>query len=219
MGFALLPPCPLPTPPARQPANPSTVTPRRLRHRMYWSHRRTEDLLPGPQGETSEHVALQRMAHHAGLAYLDEVRVVWGGDGVGSGVGNGRQVVWGGVGSCSVFKTVCRQLEAEVTCTAWQCSEPALRLPAAVSAALQPATCPAVLLVLCGPCVPSTPRATAALPWVQTSHLCLHPRFGPWFSLRCVIIFDDLPYAAVRGWKAHAKRAASQPGCSLLWQR
>ena len=28
------------------------------------------------------------------------------------------------------------------------------------------------------------------------SHLCLHPRFGPWFSLRCVVIFDDVPYAA-----------------------
>lgn len=39
---------------------------------MYWSHRRTDDLEGGPEGR-SEHVAFQRMAHFAGLAYLDEV--------------------------------------------------------------------------------------------------------------------------------------------------
>ncbi|KAL4458499.1 hypothetical protein ABPG75_013364 [Micractinium tetrahymenae] len=71
-----------------------------LSHRIYWSHRRTDDLEGGPEGR-SEHVAFQRMAHFAGLAYLDE-----------------------------------------------------------------------------------------------TSHLCLHPRFGPWFSLRCAVIFDDIPYTA-----------------------
>ncbi|KAI7840304.1 hypothetical protein COHA_006086 [Chlorella ohadii] len=75
-----------------------------LQHRIYWSHRRTDDLVPGPGVQpgaagASEHVAFQRMAHHAGLAYLDE-----------------------------------------------------------------------------------------------SSHLCLHPRFGPWFSLRCVIIFDNIPW-------------------------
>lgn len=53
--------------------------PRRLQHRIYWSHRRTDDLVPGPgvqlgAASASEHVAFQRMAHHAGLAYLDEVR-------------------------------------------------------------------------------------------------------------------------------------------------
>lgn len=46
----------------------------RLSRRVYWSHRRTDDLEGGPEG-TSEHVAFQRMAHFAGLAYLDEVRV------------------------------------------------------------------------------------------------------------------------------------------------
>jgi hypothetical protein len=76
----------------------------RLQHRIYWSHRRTDDLVAGPGAQlgpagASEHVAFQRMAHHAGLAYLDE-----------------------------------------------------------------------------------------------SSHLCLHPRFGPWFSLRCVVIFDNIPW-------------------------
>lgn len=42
-----------------------------LSYRVYWSHRRTADLEGGPDG-VSEHVAFQRMAHHAGLAYLDE---------------------------------------------------------------------------------------------------------------------------------------------------
>lgn len=32
----------------------------------------------------------------------------------------------------------------------------------------------------------------------DASHLSLHPRFGPWFSLRCVVIFDDVPYAGPR---------------------
>lgn len=55
-----------------------TPTLRRLQHRIYWSHRRTDDLVAGPGAELgpagpSEHVAFQRMAHHAGLAYLDEV--------------------------------------------------------------------------------------------------------------------------------------------------
>jgi len=53
--------------------------PCRLQHRIYWSHRRTDDLVPGPGVQpgaagASEHVAFQRMAHHAGLAYLDEVQ-------------------------------------------------------------------------------------------------------------------------------------------------
>jgi hypothetical protein len=38
------------------------------------SHRRTDDLeAPPGGGPASEHVALQRMAHHSGLAYLDHV--------------------------------------------------------------------------------------------------------------------------------------------------
>jgi hypothetical protein len=73
--------------------------------RLYWSHRRAADLEPPPGGgAASEHVALQRMAHHSGLAFLD-----------------------------------------------------------------------------------------------HGSHLCLHPRYGPWFSLRCAIILDDTPYRAVCG--------------------
>lgn len=28
----------------------------------------------------------------------------------------------------------------------------------------------------------------------EDSHLCIHPRFGTWFSLRCCIIFDEIPY-------------------------
>ena len=35
----------------------------------------------------------------------------------------------------------------------------------------------------------------------EDSHLCIHPRFGPWFSLRCCIIFDEIPYNQV-GWVA-----------------
>lgn len=30
----------------------------------------------------------------------------------------------------------------------------------------------------------------------QESHLCLHPRLGPWFALRAVVLFDDLPWPA-----------------------
>lgn len=30
----------------------------------------------------------------------------------------------------------------------------------------------------------------------QESHLCLHPRLGPWFALRAVVLFDDLPWEA-----------------------
>ena len=32
----------------------------------------------------------------------------------------------------------------------------------------------------------------------QQSHLCLHPKFGPWFALRCVIVFDGLLYNGPR---------------------
>lgn len=28
----------------------------------------------------------------------------------------------------------------------------------------------------------------------STSHLCLHPKFGPWFSMRAVIVFEGLSY-------------------------
>lgn len=39
-------------------------------------------------------------------------------------------------------------------------------------------------------------RLPSPLPPPQDSHLCLHPRFGAWWSLRCVAIFDGLAYAA-----------------------
>ena len=26
------------------------------------------------------------------------------------------------------------------------------------------------------------------------SHLCLHPKFGPWLALRCALVFDSVPY-------------------------
>ena len=28
----------------------------------------------------------------------------------------------------------------------------------------------------------------------RTSHLCLHPKFGPWFSMRAVIVFEGVPF-------------------------
>lgn len=32
----------------------------------------------------------------------------------------------------------------------------------------------------------------------QQTHLCLHPKFGPWFALRCVLVFDGVQYAGPR---------------------
>ena len=26
------------------------------------------------------------------------------------------------------------------------------------------------------------------------SHLCVHPKFGPWIALRCALVFDSIPY-------------------------
>lgn len=26
------------------------------------------------------------------------------------------------------------------------------------------------------------------------SHLCLHPKYGPWFSLRALLVFDGVPF-------------------------
>ena len=28
----------------------------------------------------------------------------------------------------------------------------------------------------------------------RISHLCLHPKYGAWFSLRCLLVFDGIPY-------------------------
>lgn len=28
----------------------------------------------------------------------------------------------------------------------------------------------------------------------EISHLCLHPKFGPWIGLRCALVFDDVKY-------------------------
>lgn len=28
----------------------------------------------------------------------------------------------------------------------------------------------------------------------QNSHLCLHPKFGPWIALRCALVFDGVRY-------------------------
>ena len=30
------------------------------------------------------------------------------------------------------------------------------------------------------------------------SHLCLHPRFGPWFALRATLVFDAVEYTGAR---------------------
>ena len=30
------------------------------------------------------------------------------------------------------------------------------------------------------------------------SHLCLHPKFGPWIALRCALVFDGKQYAGPR---------------------
>lgn len=63
----------MPKPAAADCAAAPTPLARSLVYRLYWSHRRTDDLVPGPEG-ASAHIAFQRMAHHAGLAYLDNVR-------------------------------------------------------------------------------------------------------------------------------------------------
>lgn len=28
----------------------------------------------------------------------------------------------------------------------------------------------------------------------ENSHLCVHPKFGPWIALRCALVFDNVPY-------------------------
>ena len=28
----------------------------------------------------------------------------------------------------------------------------------------------------------------------RVSHLCLHPKYGAWFSLRCLLVFDGIQY-------------------------
>jgi hypothetical protein len=28
----------------------------------------------------------------------------------------------------------------------------------------------------------------------EVSHLCMHPTYGPWFSLRCALVFDEVSY-------------------------
>lgn len=33
----------------------------------------------------------------------------------------------------------------------------------------------------------------------NTSHLCLHPKHGPWFSMRAVLVWDDITYTGVKG--------------------
>ena len=30
------------------------------------------------------------------------------------------------------------------------------------------------------------------------SHLCLHPKYGPWFSLRALLVFDGVPFHGER---------------------
>ena len=39
-----------------------------------------------------------------------------------------------------------------------------------------------------------------------TSHLCLHPKLGPWFSMRAVLVFDGLSYAGghLQSWQTQA---------------
>lgn len=32
----------------------------------------------------------------------------------------------------------------------------------------------------------------------QQTHLCLHPKFGSWFALRCVLVFDGIEYIGPR---------------------
>lgn len=31
----------------------------------------------------------------------------------------------------------------------------------------------------------------------QASHLCLHPKHGPWFSMRAVLLWDDVQYTGM----------------------
>lgn len=33
--------------------------------------------------------------------------------------------------------------------------------------------------------------------WEETSFLSLHPKYGPWFALRAVIVFDGIEYTGV----------------------
>lgn len=45
------------------------------------------------------------------------------------------------------------------------------------------------------------------------SHLCLHPKYGPWFSLRAVLVFDGVKFNGECLPKAHSLLI----GHSTLW--
>ena len=53
-----------------------------MRHRLYWSHAPPAGGLDGG----GDHIAFQRMAHHCGLAFLDEVCRGWRGRRAGMAV-------------------------------------------------------------------------------------------------------------------------------------
>ncbi len=36
------------------------------------------------------------------------------------------------------------------------------------------------------------------------SHLCLHPKYGPWFSLRALLVFDGVPFHGAPAWLVNA---------------
>ncbi len=45
--------------------------------------------------------------------------------------------------------------------------------------------------------------AVAGLAYLDAgSHLCLHPKFGPWFTLRATLVFDAVEYnGALQRWR------------------
>ena len=45
---------------------------------------------------------------------------------------------------------------------------------------------------------PQRAAAAAGLAYQDpVSHLCLNPKYGAWFSLRCLLVFDGIQYTGV----------------------
>lgn len=47
-------------------------------------------------------------------------------------------------------------------------------------------------------CLPQRAAAVAGLAYQDpVSHLCLHPKYGAWLSLRCLLVFDGIQYTGM----------------------
>lgn len=60
------------------------------------------------------------------------------------------------------------------------------------------------------------------------SHLCLHPKFGPWLSMRAVLVFDGVTYTGAQGplvslfhqgacFGLCVRRVGTETGCNFLY--